>query len=319
MRVIFAGTGEIGLPTLKWLISQNDIELLAVVCQPDKPVGRKQVLTPPATKLLAIEHGIPVRQPEKLRSDTDYFTNAAADFIIVMAYGQILPKSILDAPLKACLNLHASILPKYRGASPIQSAILNGDAESGITVMFMDEGMDTGDIILIHRFPLTPDETGGTLHDRLANASPAALSEALESFKQYPVPRQPQENAAATHCGKLGRDDGHIDWTSSAVQIERRIRAFDPWPGTSSLLSVKDSPLDGKRLKIFPPAEVIPDNAPTPILEPGNLILGEELSLTVQTGNGRLKLNKLQVEGKKCMTVSAFLKGNPLPKSATLR
>ncbi|MGK0190296.1 MAG: methionyl-tRNA formyltransferase, partial [Verrucomicrobiales bacterium] len=191
MRVIFAGTGEIGLPTLRWLIQEPDIKLIAVVCQPDKPVGRKQVLTPPATKSLADEQGILVYQPTRLRDDTEGFTSTAPDLIVVMAYGQILPKAVLEAPRLACLNLHASILPKYRGASPIQSAILHGDTESGVTVMYMDKGMDTGDILLIHRFALDPQETGGTLHDRLADASPAALAEAITSIRNDAAPRQP--------------------------------------------------------------------------------------------------------------------------------
>ncbi|MEZ5325178.1 MAG: methionyl-tRNA formyltransferase [Verrucomicrobiales bacterium] len=318
MRVIYAGTGDIGLPTLRWLLTDPGIDLLAVICQPDKPVGRKQKLTPPATKQLALEHGIEVRQPEKLRTDLEFFDSAATDLIVVMAYGQLLTKSVLEAPRIACLNLHASILPRHRGASPIQAAIREGDEESGVTVMYMDKGMDTGDILLTHRFALAPDETGGSLHDRLAEAAPSALAQAIDQLRSGLASRTLQDNATATHCGKLTRNDGRIDWSLPAACIERQIRAYDPWPGTSSRWLQADSPLTGKLLKIFPPTQVIASMSACDSA-PGTVVDTAGGTMTVQTGEGLLRLLSVQLEGKRRMDASTFLKGNPLPKEAILQ
>ena len=183
MRTLYMGTGVIGLPVLRWLLSAPEHEVCGVICQPNKPVGRKQVLTPPATKLLALEHGVPVFQPRRIRHEAALVAELKPDVAVVMAYGQILPKAVLEAPRLGCLNLHASLLPKYRGAAPIQAAILAGEKESGLTVIYMDEGLDTGDILLHERLAISPEETGGTLHDRLAELAPAALRRALEIRK----------------------------------------------------------------------------------------------------------------------------------------
>ena len=318
MKVIFAGTGDIGLPTLQWLISDPDIKLLAVICQPDKPVGRKQELTAQATKQLAEQHGIPVRQPEKLRTDLEFFKSADADLVVVMAYGQLLTKTVLEAPRIACLNLHASILPRHRGASPIQAAIREGDENSGVTVMYMDKGLDTGDILLTHRFRLASDETGESLHDRLAEAAPAALAEAIDQLRAGTAPRIPQDSAAATHCGKLTREDGRIDWSMPAVRIEQMIRAYDPWPGTSTQWLQAPPPLTGKLLKIFPPTQAIAGPPATLRTEPGAIVIAADSSVTVQTGDGQLKLLSVQLEGKRRMDTATFLMGNPLPTDALL-
>lgn len=311
MRIVFAGTGDISLPTLEWLIAQSDIELLSVVCQPDMPVGRSQTLTPPATKRLAVEYGIPVRQPQKLRNDIGYFTSVGADLIVVMAYGQLLTKAILDSPRIACLNLHASILPRHRGASPVQAAIREGDTESGVTVMYMDQGLDTGDILLSNSFKLAPDETGGSLHDRLAKAAPAALADALKLLDQGNAPRIKQDADAATHCGKLSRGDGRIDWNLPATHIERLIRAYDPWPGTTTQCLAEDSPISSKLLKIFPPTTV--DGASDRGGTPGTVVDADDSGLKIQTGEGLIQIHEVQLEGKKRMDSNAFLKGNRLP------
>lgn len=316
LQVIFMGTGDIGLPSLRWLIDSPGVDLLAVFCQPDKPVGRKQVLTPPSTKVLARSHGIPVRQPQRLRSDSAFFDSSTADIIVVMAYGQLLPKAILNAPRLACINLHASLLPRHRGASPIQAAIREGDTESGVTVMFMDEGLDTGDILLAHRLALAPDETGGTLHDRIAHAAPAALAEAVVLLQLGTAPRQSQDNAIATHCGKLGRADGQINWHLPAAAIERLIRAYEPWPGTTSCLFPQPG-ASGRSVKLFPPCIAQPQKN-HPILPPGTLITRANADLAVQTGNGLLGLQQIQIEGKKRMHVREFLKGNALAPDARM-
>ena len=315
MKTIYAGTGDIGLPSLEWLIETPSIELLAVICQPDKPVGRKQELTPPATKVLAEKHGIDVLQPARLRNDTSFIERSGLDLMIVMAYGQILPKPVLDAPRVACLNLHASILPKHRGASPIQAAIREGDAVSGVTVMYMDEGLDTGDILLVRSFELSPGETGGSLHDRLAIEAPRALAEAVDQLQAGAAQRIPQCADQASHCGKLTRQDGRIDWNLPAVEIERLIRAYDPWPGTSNRLRVRGTP--DRTLKIFPPT-FVPDNHAPPQAAPGTIVAVDASGLIVQTGEGLLGMTEIQVEGKKRMPVETFLKGNPLSPGALL-
>ena len=244
MKLVYLGSGDIGLPTLRALLASRH-ELLAVVTQPDRPVGRHQILTAGPIKALALAADIPVLQPERIRRPeaVEAMRALGADVFVVFAYGQILPKSVLDAPRVACLNLHASLLPRHRGAAPIQAAILAGDAESGLTVMYMDEGLDTGDALLERRFPLAPDETGGSLHDRLAELAPGALAEALDALAAGTAPRRPQDPALATHAPKLGRQSGRIDWTRDAVSLARLVRAMNPWPGAFTTL-----PVDGRAL-----------------------------------------------------------------------
>ena len=199
MRIVFLGTGEIGLPTLRMLLDHPRHEVVAVITQPDKPVGRHQVLTPPAVKVLAEEKGVPVFQPERIRHILEPLRELAADLYVVIAYGQILPQAVLDLPKVACLNLHASLLPKYRGASPIQAALLGGESETGMTVMYVDAGLDTGDVLRLEKLPISPEETGGSLHDRLAELGPVALAPALDLLEKNAAPRRPQDASLATH------------------------------------------------------------------------------------------------------------------------
>lgn len=302
MRTLYIGTGEIGLPALRALLAEHDV--CGVICQPDKPVGRKLVLTPPATKVLALEHGVPVFQPRRIRNEAALVAELQPEVAVVMAYGQILPKAVLDATRLGCLNLHASLLPKYRGAAPIQAAILAGDAESGITVMYMNEGLDTGDVLLMEKLALSPQETGGSLHDRLAELAPAALRRALQLLADGKAPRVPQDAALATHVGKLDRREGVIHWAEPADSIERRVRAFDPWPGTSTTLP------DGSVVKVFPPVEVC-EGAPG-CAPPGNVMSANAGGITVACGSGMLRLHSLQAEGRKRMEAAAFLAGRPL-------
>ncbi len=233
MRIVFIGTGEIGLPTLRLLRSAPEHQLVGVVTQPDKPVGRDQRLTAPPIKAELADRSIPIFQPARIRQEeaVAQLRALAPDVIVVMAYGQILPRSVLEIPRIACLNLHASLLPQYRGAAPIQAAIAAGDAETGITVIYMDEGLDTGDMLLQKKLALSPNETGGSLHDRLAELAPNALRSALEFLANGNAPRIPQPAAEATHAPKLTREHGKIDWADTAESIERKIRAYDPWPG----------------------------------------------------------------------------------------
>ncbi len=307
MRVLFIGTGDIGLPALRWLLGTPKHDVIAVVTQPDKPAGRHQVLTPPATKTLALAHGVPVLQPEKIRHAADELRALAADVAVVAAYGQILSRAVLDAPRLGCLNLHASLLPRHRGASPIQAAIREGDAETGLTVMFMNEGLDTGDMLLAVPTPILPTDTGGSLHDRLADMAPAALEPALDLLAAGKAPRAPQDNTRATHAGKLARVDGRIDWSRAAHEIDRLVRAYDPWPGTHTLLG-------GAPLKVFaarPRSEVT--GCPVP-----GTVLDSDGKLLVACGDGAVELAELQIAGGKRLPAAAFLRGHPVATGAVL-
>lgn len=306
MRIVFLGTGDISLPTLRFLIMDSRHDVVGVVTQPDKPVGRKQVITPPEVKVLALENGIPVEQPTRVRKPEalDKIRGWEPEVIVVMAYGQILPKALLDMPSVACLNLHASLLPRHRGAAPIQAAIRDGDDQSGMTVMYVAEGLDTGDVLLQHPFDLAPDETGQSLHDRLADAGPSALAEALDLLGKGEAPRIPQLEAAMTHTGKLTREDGIMDWSQDAAVLDRLVRAFDPWPGTLTHLG------DGKqrkRVKIFSPVMVAQSDE-TEAHSPGSLEC-KDSRWQVRCGTGALLLSDIQVEGKRRMSVSQFCQG----------
>lgn len=314
MRVVFMGTGDIGLPTLDFLLSHPRHELVGLVTQPDKPAGRKLILTPPKVKLRALERSLPTYQPERIRqvSALEPIEKWRPDLIVVMAYGQILPKALIDLPTMACLNLHASLLPRHRGAAPIQAAIRAGDSESGISVMHVDVGLDMGDVILHKATPLAHDETGQSLHDRLAQLAPTALDEALTLLESGSAPRQPQDETLATYARQLTREDGRIDWSCPALEIERTIRAYHPWPGCHSLLGAQSTrPL---QLKIFPPTEVIPGRCEAP---PGSIVESGG-GFVVATGTGCLRLRQVQLEGRKAMSAEAFLSGHRLPVGAVL-
>src|SRR4051794_28027173 len=213
MRIVFIGTGAIGLPTLRALCRAPEHELIAVVTQPDKPVGRRQKMKPPPIKAELGESSLPILQPRRLRDEGSVAQIRALvpEVIVVMAYGQILPQDVLEIPNIACLNVHASLLPKYRGAAPIQAAIAAGDSETGITVMYMDEGLDTGDMLLKSVIEIAPNETGRSLHDRLAEIAPGALQNALQLLAAGTAPRIPQNNDEATYAPKLEREHGQID------------------------------------------------------------------------------------------------------------
>ncbi|MBV6499962.1 MAG: Methionyl-tRNA formyltransferase [Prosthecobacter sp.] len=312
MRILFIGTGDIGLPSLDWLLSTSKHEVVGVVTQPDKPAGRRLVLTPPEVKVRALAAGLPVLQPPKIRAIVDELKAFEADVAVVVAYGQILPKSVLEVPRLACLNIHASLLPRHRGASPIQAAIREGDAETGVTIMFMDEGLDTGDILLMERLPILPGDTGGILHDKLALAAPASLEKALDLIASGQPPRTPQDNALATHCGKLKREDGRLDWARSAVELERLVRAYNPWPGTSCLLpGEKPAVLKVHRVSLIEAGDACP--------APGTLVSADPRSgLIVSCGAGLLRLEEVQAEGGRRLPAADFLRGHPLETGARL-
>lgn len=304
MRIVFIGTGEIGLPILRALFDEPAHEVAGIVTQPDKPVGRSQQLQAPPVKAEFVRQAVPILQPRRIREEVtiNEIGALAPDVIVVMAYGQILPKAVLEIPPVACLNLHASLLPRHRGAAPIQAAIASGDKETGITVMYMDEGLDTGDILLQSRLTIAPSETGGSLHDRLAQLAPEALLRSLEQLSAGTAPRIPQDNSLATYAPKLEREHGRIDWTETAEAIERKIRAFDPWPGTFGLLRDADEKL--RHLKIFR-ATILPNEQPG---EPGSIALPND-SAIVATSRGSLRLEEVQLEGKRRLSAAEFFRG----------
>jgi len=303
MRVVFIGTGEIGAPTLHALLRSKEHQLAAVVTQPDKPAGRDQRIKPPPIKKALAGAKIPTLQPARIkdRQSIEEISALAPEVIVVMAYGQILPQGVLGTPRVACLNLHASLLPRHRGAAPIQAAIASGDFETGITVMYMDEGLDTGDILLQRKIDILPTDTGGSLHDRLAQIAPDALLESLQLLEKKIAPRVPQNNALATYAPKLNRDDGKIDWAERAEVIERKVRAFNPWPGAFTTVAAKSG--KPRNLKIF--SASIVDLA----AEPGEILQTEERGLVIAASDRALSLEEVQPEGKRRMTSAEFLRG----------
>jgi methionyl-tRNA formyltransferase len=297
MRIVFIGTGEIGVPTLRALLD-SEHEVVAVVTQPDKRVGREQRIEPPPIKKEIAKTRIPILQPARIKDQkvTEEIRDFAPDVVVVIAYGQILPRGVLEIPRLACLNLHASLLPCWRGAAPIQAAIAAGDCETGITAMYMDEGLDTGDILLQRSVEILPNDTGGSLHDRLAQIAPEALLESLRLLSAGNAPRIAQDNARATYAPKLKREHGLIDWSESAEAIERKIRAYNPWPG--AFMKV-----DRQNLKVFF-ASVVDLNG-----QPGEVLRSDE-DLVVATGKDALSLAEVQLEGKRRMTAAEFLRGH---------
>lgn len=296
------GTGHIGLPTLETLIRSAVHQVIGVVTQPDKPVGRKQLLTPSVIKTRATAADIPVLQPLKIRTAEVLAEIRQLDpeVIVVMAYGQLLPQVLLDLPSIACLNLHASLLPRHRGASPINAAILAGDEVTGITLMYMNAGLDTGDILLRREIPILPRETAGELHDRLGLLAPAALQAGLTLLEQQLAPRIPQDHSQATVCGKLDRDSGRLDWEQPADYLDRLIRAMTPWPGAFTVLP------DGRKWKIHRTFPCEESGAP------GQIIRADSQGIVIGAGANSLCLQEVQVEGRNKMPAYDFLRGNPL-------
>lgn len=301
MRIVFIGAGEIGVPTLQALLRSSEHQLTGVVTQPDKPVGRAQRIEPTAIKRALAGSNVPILQPARIkdRQAIEDIRALQPDAIVVMAYGQILPREVLEIPRVACLNLHASLLPRWRGAAPIQAAIAAGDHRTGITVMYMAEGLDTGDILLRRETDILPTDTGGALHDRLAQIAPNALLEALQVLAKGNAPRIPQDDTLATHAPKLTRDDGKIDWSQPAEIIEQNIRAFNPWPGAFTEIAVPGV----RKLKIFSAAIVDLRGKPGEFLRRDN-------ELVIVAGKGALSLGEVQLEGKRRMDATEFVRGH---------
>ncbi len=309
MRVIFMGTPDFSVPTLESLIESRH-EVAAVVTQPDKPKGRGKEIHMTPVKEVALRHQIPVYQPVRAReaSFVEEMRALKPDVMVVIAFGQILSKELLEVPKYGCVNIHASLLPKYRGAAPIQWAVINGDKETGITTMMMDVEMDTGDMLETSVAELDPQETGGSLFDRLSLLGGDLILSTLEKMEAGTLVRRPQDHSQATYVKKISKSMGDIDWTMDAASIERLIRGLNPWPSAFTKLN-------GKMLKIWR-AEVLPGSGGDKAC--GTVLEAAGDTLTVQTGDGILKLIEVQLEGKKRMETAAFLRGFPVEAGTVL-
>jgi methionyl-tRNA formyltransferase len=304
VKIVFIGTADFGAPALRALVESKDHTVMGVVTQPDKPAGRQQKLAPCPIKECALKLHLTVYQPEDVNRDTviQQIRYLAPDVIVTAAYGQILSRNVLRLPQYGCLNLHASLLPKYRGASPIQAAILNREKYSGVTVMWMDEGIDTGDILLAEKVTLQADETAESLHVKLMQVAPKALLKALSLIKGGKAPRLKQDAEQATYVKKLTKENGKIDWKKSNEEIEAHIRAMTPWP--SAYAWVPDA-TDQKMLKIF--STILSRRAKG---RPGEVVRVDKHGILVASGQtGGVLLREVQLEGKKRMHAAEFARG----------
>ncbi|MCI8465321.1 MAG: methionyl-tRNA formyltransferase [Lachnospiraceae bacterium] len=311
MKLVFMGTPDFAVPALEALIDGGH-EVKAVVTQPDKPRGRGKEMQMPPVKKAALNRGISVFQPERIRKNEEFLATLekiSPDVIVVAAFGQLLPEAVLRLPKYGCINIHASLLPKYRGAAPIQWTIIDGETETGITTMYMEEGLDTGDMLLKTVVPIASDETGGSLHDKLAAAGGPLILETLKGLEEGTLKRVPQTGETC-YAKMLTKTLGKVDWSMEAILIERLIRGLSPWPGTYSRLG-------GKTVKFWK-AEVCREACKSEqgpgesVCEPGTVVAVTKDAILVQTGEGLLAVRELQPEGKRRMDAGAFLRGYPV-------
>lgn len=313
MRVVFMGTPDFSVPALKALVDGGH-EVTAVITQPDKPKGRGKEVQMTPVKLAAMEYGIPVYQPVKIR-DPEFIgrlKEIPADVYVVIAFGQILPKAVLDIPPCGCINIHASLLPKYRGAAPIQWCVIDGEKETGITTMMMDTGLDTGDMLEKTVIPIEEKETGGSLHDKLSLAGGELILSTLKKLEEGTLVRTPQTEEGTCYAKMLTKTMGDIDWSTSAVSIERLIRGLNPWPSAYTHWN-------GKTIKLWAASAVSGTEEESLMagredLADGTVLSSGKKGLFVKTGQGVLSIQELQLEGKKRMDVDAFLRGYAIPE-----
>lgn len=301
MRVIFAGTPDFAVPTLEAL-SESGQDIVAVYTQPDRPAGRGRKLQTSAIKQCAFSHSLPVFQPTTLKSETDTINQLRADIMVVVAYGLMLPAEILALPSLGCLNVHASLLPRWRGAAPIQRAIEAGDHQTGITIMQMDIGLDTGDMLCQVPMDILPDDTGGSLHNRLATLGAQALVDTLARLEGGDISTIPQDDSDAVYASKLTKNEGALNWQLEAIALERQIRAFDPWPGCRCQWQ-------GESLRILRArAEAMDRDDATP----GIILAADENGISVATASGKLVLTQVQLAGGKPLSAVDFLNGHKI-------
>ncbi len=302
MSIVYAGTPEFAVPALEALLSSPH-RIVAVYTQPDRPAGRGQQLAASAVKRCAVRHGLPVEQPATLRdaAAVERLQSWSADLMVVAAYGLLLPQSVLQTPRLGCVNIHASILPRWRGAAPIQRAIGAGDAQSGVTIMQMDVGLDTGPMLLERAVPIGPRETAASLHDRLAALGAQALLDALDDIAQGSAKPRAQPADGVTYATKIRKEEAAIDWSRTAAEIDRQIRAFDPWP-------IAQTQWNGQQLRVW---EATPLDSSAPA-SPGKVLATGAAGIDVGTGNGVLRLTRVQVAGRKAMSAAEFLNAHRL-------
>jgi methionyl-tRNA formyltransferase len=307
-RILFFGTPTFAVPSLEAILEEQD-EVVAVVTQPDREKGRGRKVIASPVKEAALRHGLAVVQPEKVKEEAFQKTvlELRPDLIIVVAYGRILPKSILEIPKRGAVNVHGSLLPVFRGSSPIAWAILKGEKITGVTTIMMDEGMDTGDILLQSEVPIQERETFETLHDRLALTGAQLLTKTIKKMKMGEIQPVPQDPSKATYAPLLKKEDGRIDWKKGAREIDRQVRAFTPWPGAYTEWS-------GRLLKIYS-GEARESNGKG---NPGTVAWAGSESIEVKAGSGSFLIKEVQIEGKKRMAVRDFLSGNPVPIGTVL-
>jgi methionyl-tRNA formyltransferase len=305
LRIIFMGTAELSCASLEKLARDKKFSIAAVVTQPDKPKGRDLKLTPSPVKILAEKLNLPVLQPLTARAEKFIreLRELKPDLMVVVAYGQILPQTILDLPRFGCLNIHTSLLPKYRGAAPIQWAIVNGDAETGVTIMKMDAGLDTGPVLSTRRTPILPTDDSQSLHDRLAQLGAELLGETVSDYIAGKISPQPQPAEGSTYAAKIKKEDGQIDWDMPAQKIWNRLRAFTPWPGAFTFLQTEPGP---QLLKIWR-AEPVEKSGGA-----GEVLSIDKTGIVVGCGQGALRILELQREGGKRLVAEQFLTGFPL-------
>ena len=318
MKIVFMGTPDFAVASLK-AIKLSNHEISAVVTQPDRPKGRGRKLTPPPVKVTALEAGITVFQPEKIKQKefVAELKKLSPQVIVVAAFGQILSKEILDLPQFGCINVHASLLPKYRGAAPIHWAVINGEAETGVTIMQMDEGLDTGDMLLTGKIKLEPEDTTGTVHDKLAGLGAVLLTEALEHIESGKAVRTPQDDKQSSYAPLLTKEVEKVDWARSSMEIFNLVRGLTPWPGAYTLL-------EDKVLKIWKTRACTIDRIPGPIPElsryrPGEVVgVIPEVGFAVATGNGCLAVSEVQLQGSRKMKAEEFVHGHRITKGTLL-
>lgn len=298
-RVVFMGTPDFAVPSLQALID-GGYDVVGVVTQPDREKGRGKKVQAPPVKELALAQGLLVAQPERIRGKAfrGWLAERAPELVVVTAYGKILPQSVLDAPRYGCLNVHASLLPKYRGAAPIQWALIEGERETGVSIMRMDAGMDTGDVIAMRALAIEEGDTAGSLHDKLARLGAELLREILPGWLEGSRTAVPQDHEGATMAPMLTRAHGALDWSGSAQSINDRIRGVTPWPGARAVFA-------GRELKLFP-GRVLDE--PSGAAQPGEIVRADS-TLVVATGAGLLELLEIQLEGRRRMRVDEFLRG----------
>lgn len=310
-RIVFMGTPQFAVSCLEALL-ESECNIVAVVTQPDRPQGRKKVLTPSPVKEAALKHHLPVLQPERMRNKeaVEELASFHPDLIVTAAYGQILPKSLLEVPELGCVNVHGSLLPAYRGGAPIQRSIINGESKTGITLMYMAEGLDTGDMIAVEEVEITDEDTSGTLFEKMGAAGAALLKRELPRLLAGRVEAQPQDESLATYAPNLTRQDEMVDWTRSAREIFNQVRGLSPFSGGYTLWN-------GEVFKIWE-VERPEENGPEAGAAPGTVLDVNDKAIVVACGDGAVRLTKIQPAGKKAMPVSEFARGTAMQAGTVL-